>query len=134
MGVGAEDGNFGADVVGGMHLPVAKDVGSEGGGGGLAVGAGDDDAVFDSHDCGEGFGTADERDAGAEGGVVGDVVGFDGGGVDDHVTVFDFAFAVGGEELEAEFLKAGGFLGGDFVGAADFVTECEKEGGEAAHA
>ena len=115
VGVGAEDGDFGADVVRGMHLAVAEDVGGEGGGGGLAVGAGDDDAVLHGHDGGEGFGAADERDASAVGGVVGDVVGFDGGGVDDHVTVGDFAFAMGGEELEAEFLKAGGFLGGDFV-------------------
>lgn len=134
VGVGAEDGDFGADVVGGMHLAVAEDVGGEGGGGGLAVGASDDDAVFDGHDGGEGFGAADEGDAGAVGGVVGDVVGFDGGGVDDHVAVSDFAFAMGGEELEAEFLEAGGFFGGDFIGATDFVAEGEEEGGEAAHA
>jgi hypothetical protein len=41
---------------------------------------------------------------------------------------------MGGEELEAEFLEAGGFFGGDFIGATDFVAEGEEEGGEAAHA
>lgn len=95
VGIGAEDGDFGADVVGGMQLAVAEDVGGEGGGGGLAMGAGDDDAVFDRHDGGEGFGAADKRNAGAVGGVVGDVVGLDGGGVDDHVAIGDFAITVG---------------------------------------
>jgi hypothetical protein len=88
-GVVAEDGDFGADVVAGFEACLAEEVGGHGGGGGFAVGAGDEDALAGVEDGGEAFGAAQQGDAGGAGGGEGGVFRADGGGVYDEVRAID---------------------------------------------
>ena len=61
-GVGAEGVDAAADDDGGVEAAAGEDGGDHAGGGGLAVHAGDGDAVLEAHQLGEHLGALDDGD------------------------------------------------------------------------
>ena len=82
---GAEPQHLGPDHEGRVAPGAAQHHGEEGGGGGLAVGAGDTDGPVRGGDRGEGGRTVDHRDARLPCGDELDVAGGNGRGVHDPV-------------------------------------------------
>ena len=62
LGVGPQGVELAADDDGRVDAAVGQDRGHHGGGGGLAVGAGDGDAVLHAHQFGQHLGPRDDRD------------------------------------------------------------------------
>ncbi|MCY1520553.1 hypothetical protein D9M68_553350 [compost metagenome] len=134
LGVGAGRVQAAADDEGRVEAAGGEHRGDQAGGGGLAVGAGDGDAVAVAHQLGEHFRARHHRQATFEGGGDFRVGLVHGAGDDQHVGAIGVFRAMADEYLRAELLQALGHRRGLEVGAGDFVAEVQQHFGDAAHA
>ena len=133
-GVGAEPVHAAAHHHGGIEAARAQHRGHHRGGGGLAVGARDRDAVLQPHQLGEHLGPRDDRDAALTCGRYFHVVARHRGGVDDHVRPLHVGGGVALVDLGPQPLEPLHRLAAPGVGAGDPVAEREQDLGDAAHA
>ena len=95
MGIGAQNGNFRADVVTGFEPGFAQQVGGHRGGGGLAVGARDDQSPAGVENGAETFSAQINRNAGFLRGFQSGVVRLDGRGHHHHIDALHCFGSVG---------------------------------------
>ncbi len=134
VGVRAQHGDLRADVVAGAEPPFAQQVRREGGGRGLAVRAGDDDALLVVEDGGEAVRAAQAEAAALARGAQGGVVFADRAGVDDDFGVLHRLRIVGAGEHQSRLLQPLRFHARHAVAAADAVPHFHQHAGEPAHA
>ena len=132
--VGAHGVDASADDDGGIEAAGGEHRGHHRSGGGLAVHAGDGDAVLQAHQLGQHLGALDDRDVRAvRFGDLGIVRGNRGTGDDD----FGAGDIFGAMAFEHGCAQAGQPLGDGGalqVGAGDLVAEIQQHLGDAAHA
>ena len=131
---GVEQGQIAADhdrrVLPGLH----KDVGDHGGGGGLAMGAGDADRVLVLlHQHAPGLGPLEDGDAGGSGGGDLGVVVVGGGGPDDAGRAPDVLRPVADVDGDPGGPELVGGDGGIHVGAGDLHAALPKHQGQGTH-
>ena len=133
-GVGAHGIHASADHDGGIEAAGGKHGGDHRGGGGLAVHAGDRDAVLQAHQFGEHLGA--RNDGNVRGAGRGDfgIVGANRRADDNHFGAGDVVGAVAFEDDRAERGQTLGDRRGLQVGAGNLVAEVEQDLGNAAHA
>ncbi len=133
-GIGADGVNTAADDDRGVEPSGGEHGGDHRGGGGLAMHAGDGDAVLEAHQFGEHFGTGDYRNVAGVGGGDFGVVACDGGTGDDDVSAGDVFGAMALEGERAECGEAMGDGRGLEVRAGNLIAEVQQDLGDAAHA
>ena len=112
---GTQQGQIAADHDSGVGVSGHGDVGAHGGGGGLAVGAGDADGVaIVHHDGAPSLCPFKDRDTGGVSGLDLRVVVVDGGGADDQISTLDVFREVADGHVEPLFQQV--FYVGALVG------------------
>ena len=134
LGIGAEAVDAAADDDGGIEPARPEHRGDERRRRGLAVGARDGDAVLEPHELGEHLRPRDDGDAALARHLHLDVVGGDGGRVDDHVGALDVGGLMAGEDLGPQALEPLHRVVAPGVRAGDAIAQVEQDLGNAAHA
>jgi hypothetical protein len=134
FGVAVEVVDVAADDDGGVEAGFFEHEGDHGGGGGLAVGAGNGDAAPLVHEGGDHFGTVVYGQALRLGGGDFGVAAGDGGGYDDGFGALDVGGVVADDYFGAELPESPYGVGFGDVGAADGVAFGEQDFGDGAHA
>ena len=109
-GIGAQGVNASADHDSGIEAATGEHCGHHAGGGGLAMHAGNGDAVFQAHQFGQHFRARDDRKMLGAGGGDFRVVRLDGGAGDHNVSASDVFSAVAfkGDGAEIGLQRSGG--------------------------
>ena len=123
-----------ADHHGGVEAGVVQDGGGHRGGGGLAVAAGDGDAVLQAHQLGQQFAARDHGDLQAARFLHLGVLFIDGGTDHQGARAGDVGRGVAFEDTGAHGGQALGDRRQLHVGAGDLVAQIEQHLGDAAHA
>ena len=116
LGIGTQDRDFRADIVARFQPGLAQDVGGQRGGGGFAVGSGNEHAFARVDDGRETFGAAQQRNACHHRGGMGRVVLANGRGKHHQIRTLP----PGSSAIEGR--NAFGLRGGDPVRSAHPVT------------
>ena len=132
-GIGAEDRNFGADIVGGFKASGAKQVRGHGGGGRLAMHSTNDDSLLGGHHRREGIGSTDHRNSETGGFIVGRIAGFDRGGKNHQIGTPHAFSRVRAGEAKTFFGKPLHLDGVHFVRSSDIMSEAKQQRGDPAH-
>src|SRR5206468_8479145 len=132
-GIGSQPMHAPANNHGGIETGRAEQASHDGRGRGLAVGAGNGDAVLEPHQLGEHFRPRDHGDPALARHLDLNVVARDGRGVHDDVGALPMGGLVAGEDLVAETLQALDGLATPAVRAADAVAHVEHHLGDSAH-
>ena len=119
---------------GGIEPGAGQELSRHRGGGGLAVGTADGDAVVEAHDLGQHLAAPQGGQAEAAPGPHLGILRADGGGDDDEIGAPHLPRGVPDEDLDAQLGQAVGDLRTGQVAAADLVVHPQQDLGEAAHA
>ena len=133
-GVRAERVDAAADDDGGIEAAGREHAGHHRGGGGLAVHAGDGDAVLEPHEFGQHLRALDDGNLARVGFDDFRIGGADRGAGDDHGGSGDVAGLVAFVDGGAQLRQAIGDRTAAQIGAGDLHAEVEQDLGDAAHA
>ena len=133
-GVGADAVEASADHEGRVQPGFGQHARHQAGGGCLAVGAGDRDALFQAHQFGQHQRARNHRDAFAPGFQHLGVVGVDSGGRDHRVGAVYVGRVVAGEDPDPQFAQAAQRGTGGKIGTRDGVAQVEQHLGDTRHA
>ncbi len=134
LGAAALDLQPAADHVGGVEAGLGQYRGQHGGGGGLAVRAGDGQGELHAHQLGQHLGARDDRQLVPQRRQDLDVVLGDGAGVDQRLGVPDVGGGVADGDAHAQGAQAAhGVVLGD-IRAADLEAHVQQHLGDAGHA
>jgi hypothetical protein len=131
---GAEQAQAAADDHSRIEARVGQHRPDQGGGRGLAVGAGDGDAVLEPHQLAEHLGAADHGDAAAARLAHLGVLRRDRRGDHHQLDAFEVVGRVPLEDHGAQLLEPLGGLAEHLIGAAHLEVVLEQDLGDAAHA
>jgi len=134
LGVGADGIQLAADDNGRIYPRVAENGCRHGGGGGLAVCAGNGDAVLHPHQLGQHLRPGDDRYVQPPGLDNLRIVVVDRGGDDHHIHVLQVFRLVADADPCTEAGEPLGDFGGAQIGAGNLVPQIEEHFGDAAHA
>ncbi len=134
LGVGAIGVDHPAVHHRGIDTPGVQQRRHQRGGGGLAVGAGDGDRVFQPHQLGQHLGALDQRDAPLLGGHQLGIVRLDGGRIDHRGGALDVGAVLADEDPGPQLLQPLGVGRGLGVGALHHIAQGQHDLGISAHA
>ncbi|MNE52320.1 hypothetical protein D3C80_1469860 [compost metagenome] len=134
LGIGTGSGQAATDDEGRVQATGGEHRGQQAGGGGLAMGTGDRDAVAVAHQLGEHLGPRHHRNASLKRRGHFRVGGIDGAGHHQHIGAGGVLGTVTDEDLRTEGFQTLGNRRGLEVGARHLVTQVQQHFGNTAHA